>query len=251
VVKWLLITNGVVFLVQALGADAFLTEWCSVWPESWQADVQVWRLVTYQFLHDTQNWFHILFNMLGLLFLGPCLEQSWGGLRFLVFYLSCGVAGGLSYMALAAAKVLAVGPMVGASGAILGILVACAILFPHIVVIFFIFPVPIRLAAAILIAIAVMTILAHGANAGGEAAHLGGMAAGAAYVLSRGRFQHLVLRMRGLAWERDLTHRRGLDQEVDRILQKVHESGVHSLTWREKATLRKATELEQRRLRRP
>jgi len=250
-VKWLLVANGGVFLAQLLGADAFLTAWGSVWPLSWKVDLQVWRLVTYQFLHDSQNWFHLLFNMLGLFFLGPCLEQLWGPRRFLAFYLSCGVAGGLCYILLAAAGVLAVGPMVGASGAVLGILIACAILFPHIVVILLVFPVPIRLAAAILIAIAVVTILTQGGNAGGEAAHLGGMAAGAAYVFLQGRvvarMQRAVRRVR----DRDAIHPQDLDRQVDQILEKVHRSGVHSLIRKERATLRKATELEQRRMREP
>jgi membrane associated rhomboid family serine protease len=246
-VKWLLIANGVVFLAQLLGADGFLTSWLSVWPGSWGRDLQVWRLVSYQFLHDAQNMFHILLNMLGLFFLGPTLEQHWGTRRFLGFYLGCGVAGGLLYVLLSAVKVLAVGQMIGASGAILGLLAACAILFPHFVVILIVFPVPIRVAAVILIFIAVVSILGRGVNAGGEAAHLGGMAAGAAYVWSRGRVETWTNRLVRPWQKRRASKLENLDREVDRILQKVHESGIHSLTWSEKATLRKATETEQQR----
>jgi membrane associated rhomboid family serine protease len=244
-VKWLLIANGILFLVQSMGADRFLTTWFSVWPLSWKMDLQVWRLVTYQFLHG--DLLHILFNMLGLFFLGPWLEKHWGTVRFLVFYLGCGAAGGLCYILLAAINALSVGPMVGASGAILGMLAACAILFPHFVVFLVIFPVPIRLAAIILIFIAVVTLLARGANAGGEAAHLGGMTAGAVYVFSRGWAGRSFLRLRGFLHKRSLSRLQDLDREVDRILQKVHYSGIHSLTRREKATLKKATETEQRR----
>jgi len=64
-------------------------------PETVGRVLQVWRLVTYQFLHGSA--FHLLANMLGLFFLGPTLERHWGSKRFLVFYLFCGVAGGLSY----------------------------------------------------------------------------------------------------------------------------------------------------------
>jgi membrane associated rhomboid family serine protease len=244
-VKWLLIVNGTLFLAQSVGADTFLTTWFSVYPSSWKMDLQVWRLVTYQFLHG--GLFHILFNMLGLYFLGPCLEKHWGTVRFLVFYLSCGAAGGLCYIFLAAFNVLSVGPMVGASGAILGMLAACAILFPHFVVFLLIFPVPIRIAAIILIFIAVVTILARGANAGGEAAHLGGMAAGAAYVFSQAWMDRSLLRLRGFLYKRNLSRFQDLDREVDRILQKVHHSGIHSLTRKEKNTLKRATETEQRR----
>jgi len=244
-VKWLLIANGVVFLAQQIGADPFLSRWCTVWPRSWQENIQVWRLVTYQFLHGSP--LHILFNMLGLFFLGPTLERHWGTARFVGFYLGCGIAGGLLYVLLAAIKVLGVAPMLGASGAILGMLAACAILFPHFVVIFILFPVPIRLAAVILIFLAVATIVGRGGNAGGEAAHLGGMAAGAAYVFSSAWIDRLMLHVRGFFRKRSTSKQWDLDREVDRILQKVHHSGIHSLTWREKAILKRATETEQRR----
>jgi membrane associated rhomboid family serine protease len=244
-VKWLLIVNGVVFLVQQLGAGSFLETWCTVWPRAWQGNLQLWRLVTYQFMHGGP--LHILFNMLGLFFLGPTLERHWGTPRFLGFYLGCGVAGGLTYILLAATKVLGVAPMLGASGAILGLLAACAILFPHFVVIFIVFPVPIRVAAVILIFIATAAIVGRGVNAGGEAAHLGGMAAGAAYALGQSRIRGWTSRLRVFRPREDASREVDLDREVDRILQKVHRSGIHSLTRREKATLKKATETEQRR----
>src|SRR4030042_4096351 len=82
--------------------------------------------------------------------------------------------------------------MVGASGSILGMLAACAILFPHFVVFIFIFPVPIRIAAIGLTGVYFLFVVTKGANAGGHAAHLAGMAAGAAYVFSqswRDKFQ--------------------------------------------------------------
>ncbi len=251
-VKWLLIANGAVFLVQQLGAGSFLETWGTVWPRSWPWDLQLWRLVTYQFMHGGP--LHILFNMLGLFFLGPTLERHWGTPRFVGFYLGCGIAGGLTYILLAGLKVLVVAPLLGASGAILGLLAACAILFPHFVIILIVFPVPIRVAAVILIFLAIATVVGRGVNAGGEAAHLGGMAAGAVYALGQARIGSLKGRLR-VPWSRRRHQRRlsveeDLDREVDRILQKVHRSGIHSLTWREKATLRKATETEQRRTRR-
>ena len=94
---------------------------------------------------------HILMNMLGLYFLGPTLERHWGTRKFLPFYLGCGVAGALFYIFLVAVNFLPPGQMVGASGAILGMLAACAILFPHFVVFIYFFPLPIRIAALALI----------------------------------------------------------------------------------------------------
>ena len=251
VVKWLLIINVVVYFMQILGGNALLTMWCSIYPASWLTTLQVWRLVTYQFLHG--DMLHILFNMIGLFFLGPTLERHWGSKKFLVFYLSCGIVGGLLYPALLGLRIisphptLGVLPLIGASGAILGMLAACAILFPHFVVFIIVFPVPIRVAAIICIFIATVIILSRGSNAGGEAAHLGGMAAGAIYVFSRSWRNKFKLKMRTGQWERKMTEHQDLRLEVDRILKKVHDQGLHSLTHKEKKILKQATKSEQMR----
>jgi len=113
VVKWLLIINFTVFFAQILGADRVLVEWFSLYPVSLAAAIQLWRLITYQFLHSGMP--HIFFNMLGLFFLGPTLERYWSSKRFLIFYLSCGAAGGLFYLFLVVTGFLPALPMVGAS----------------------------------------------------------------------------------------------------------------------------------------
>jgi len=234
-VKRLVLINVVVYFLQILTRDA-LTPWFAVYPVSWGV-LEVWRLITYQFLHGPI--LHILFNMIVLYFLGSVLERHWGGKKFLIFYLCCGMMGGLEYGVL---------PLVGASGAILGVLAACAIMFPNIVMIFYFFPLPIRVVALILTLLAVAGIIT-GENAGGEAAHLAGMAAGAGYVLSGPWREKYKLRTRTGAWEKKMAAQRDLQAEVDRILQKVHDSGIHSLTSKEKRTLKKATEAEQERQR--
>lgn len=245
VVKWLLIINFTVFFVQILGANRPLVTWFSVFPVSLWTTLQIWRFVTYQFLHG--GMWHILFNMLGLFFLGPVLERHWGSKKFLTFYLGCGVAGGLFYPLLVAVKFLPIAPLIGASGAILGMLAACAILFPHFVVFIIVFPVPIRIAAIICIFIASITILSRGTNAGGDAAHLAGMAAGAIYVFSQSWRAKLRLKIQSGRRQNKIATERNLQVELDRILQKVHASGIHSLTPKEKKILRQATEVEQKR----
>jgi membrane associated rhomboid family serine protease len=257
VVKWLLIANFAVFFIGELFLPRniivpgltprinFLEKWCSVFPYSFASAIQVWRLVTYQFLHA--DVIHILFNMLGLFFLGPTLERHWGSRKFLIFYLSCGVAGGISYTLLVAFNFLLSGPMVGASGAILGMLAACAILFPQFVVFIFLFPVPIRVAAIGLTIMYFFFVVTRGPNAGGHAAHLAGMAAGAIYVFWQPLRDRYKSRVRTGQWEKKVTEQRILQIEVDRILQKVHDSGIHSLTHKEKKILKQATKAEQKR----
>ena len=144
VVKKLLIINVAVFLVSIIipQLGGFIYEWGQIDATSLSTALQPWRLITYQFLHDQQWVMHIIFNMLGLYFLGPTLERHFSGKKFLRFYLGCGAAGALFYLFLVAINFLRPLPMVGASGSILGLLAACAILFPHFVVFIVIFPVP-------------------------------------------------------------------------------------------------------------
>ena len=254
VVKWLLIINIGIHLLQAM---LFSTQMKSpdlltplemafaVYPETVFKALQIWRLVSYQFLHG--NSFHIFGNMLGLYFLGPTLEKHWGSRRFLGFYLSCGVAGGLLYTMLVGLNAMDAGPMVGASGAILGMLAACAILFPQFVVFIVIFPVPIRVAAIGLMMLYTVNVFLGGWNSGGDAAHLGGMAAGTAYVLLLPKLGRFRLKVRSGSWEKKIEDERKLQVEVDRILAKVHQSGLHSLTGKEKRILKRATQEEVRR----
>lgn len=251
-VKILLIINCVVFALQLMGGDRLLTAWFSVWPRDVSTGLlQIWRYVTYQFLHHTGGLGHIFFNMLALYMFGTMLERHWGRERFLVFYLTCGIVGGLTYPLLLLTNVLhhpEARQLIGASGSILGILAACAMLFPRMnVYIWGIFPVQIWILALVFALGAFLTIQRGGPNDGGQAAHLGGLAAGALYVLLRGRGEQFVAQVRQGAWERKRAADRNLETQVDQILQKVQESGIHSLSRSERATLKRATEAEQRR----
>jgi hypothetical protein len=82
-------------------------------------------------------------------------------------------------------------------------------------------------------------------NAGGEAAHLAGMVTGAVYVISEKWRTELKARFKTINWQRKKTDQRLLQVEVDRILKKVHEHGIHSLTLKEKKALKKATKQRQ------
>lgn len=247
VVKWLLISNISIYLavIFITPISNFVYNWFQIDPSSIFTIAQLWRLITYQFLHDPYSSLHIIFNMLGLYFLGPTLERYMGSRKFLPFYLGCGVAGGLFYILLASTNVLAQMPMVGASGAILGMLAACAILFPHFMVFIAFFPVPIRLAAVLFTGIYLINVLRNGSNAGGDACHLAGMAAGAAYVLSENWRHQLSFKLHRGNWKKKIVSEYELQLELDRILDKVHHSGLQSLTRKEKKILKQATRYEQ------
>lgn len=149
---------------------------------------EIWRFITFQFLHA--NLAHLGFNMLALYFFGPMVEKYWGSRRFMAFYLLCGAAGAAAYLLLWAAGFVVTGPdvpLVGASAGIFGILIAGAVLAPNARVMLLIPPIPMKLRtlALVVVGIGIYTVLWRGdepgSNAGGQAAHLGGAALG--YVL--------------------------------------------------------------------
>ncbi len=184
-------------------------------------------------------------NMIVLYFFGSMLERNFGSKRFLIFYLVCGMTGGIVYPVLVGIGLLGPLPLVGASGAIFGIIVAAAVLYPKTrVLLFFVLPVSLGVIAGLFIGISILNFL-RGDNAGGECAHLAGALCGFLYVKGRPWFEGRAMKQKTGAWERRIQHERQFQAEVDRILDKVHASGVNSLTRREKTILREATQREQ------
>lgn len=142
---------------------------------------QVWRFVTFQFLHG--GLMHLAGNMLGIYFFGQMIEQYLGRRRFLAFYLLCGATGPIAYMLLQQLGVLIrdpYTPLIGASAGVFGILIAAAQIAPRQTVLLLFPPIPLQLKtmAYILLGLAAFTVFTRGPNAGGEAAHLGGAALG-------------------------------------------------------------------------
>lgn len=245
-VKWILIVNVVLFIAEAVAPPFrnFIEYWFAVLPINPFYAIQIWRYISYQFLHD--GFFHVFFNMIVVFFFGPMFERLWGTRRFVIFYLTCGGVGGLLYALLAIANLMEPGLLIGASGAIFGLLTAGAILFPNLrVYVYGIFPIPLAVMAVIMGVISFLTLLA-GQNQGGELAHLAGMAAGAAFVLGKPFLekQKIHVNTNNRAWEKKLQNEREFQQKVNEVLDKVRDKGIQSLTGREKKILQQATHRE-------
>ncbi|MFQ5729912.1 MAG: rhomboid family intramembrane serine protease [Waddliaceae bacterium] len=244
VVLRILIANVVIFLLSMLipSLGRLIVGWFAVIPISISLCLQLWRLVTYQFLHA--GFGHIFYNMLVLFFFGPILERLWGSKRFLIFYLSCGATGGFLYtvMILADFPWVSVGMLVGASGAIYGTLAAIAILFPRMkVYLFGIFPLQMMVLVIILIGVSLLNVQAR-TNVGGEMAHLSGMITGAVWVLWPSYFAGIKAKWQAKKRSNKIKEQYNFETEVDRILGKVHKSGINSLSEKEKKILHQASE---------
>lgn len=142
---------------------------------------RLWQIVTYQVLHAGP--FHLIFNMLWLWMLGPVVEPLLGKSRYLMLYIASGVTGGALFLLFEAYGIGGVDPraiLVGASGSILGVMAAAVCVAPRMPIRFWFPPITVHLWVLFLVAIvlALLAIRTWSDNAGGEAAHLGGAAAG-------------------------------------------------------------------------
>jgi membrane associated rhomboid family serine protease len=171
-VKGLIIANVAVFIAQVLpGIGDLVTAYGGMQPVYAFLHFELWRLVSYMFLHDPNSMFHIIFNMLVLWWFGPELEDIWGGRKFLIFYFICGVGAGLfSFFNLFINPDVLV---IGASGAVLGLLTAYALYYPATpVLLFFVLPMKMRTLIIGYAAISVFMSFSGGAGGGGKVSHI-------------------------------------------------------------------------------
>lgn len=231
IVKNLIIINVLVFLAQVtIGKQYDLTERISLYPILSQGmkeivmnspqlqpyyGFQPYQVATHMFAHSPSMIFHIFFNMFGLWMFGKILENVWGGKRFLLFYLICGVGAAACHLLISSIRCEqlfeafqaqdmarirdlsgAVSPALGASGAVMGIFVAFGYLFPNTELYLMFIPIPIKAKWA-MIGLAAIDLFGGVANISGDNvahfAHLGGALTGFILVLiwnktSRRRF---------------------------------------------------------------
>jgi rhomboid family protein len=164
----------------------------------------VWQLATYMFLHG--GVFHIVFNMLALWMFGTELERRWGTPFFLKFYAVTGVGAGVltvlfSLLPFAAAQQLYQANIIGASGAIFGLLLAYALYFPdRQIYMYLVFPIPARVFVAIIGAIAFLSSLGDSGGVA-SATHLGGLAVAYVYLKSGRMHPISEIKYRYLKWK--------------------------------------------------
>ncbi len=238
----LIATIGVYVLQMVPGVRNYVHGLGLLVPRLVYEHAQVWRLVTYMFLHDPSGVLHIGFNMLMLWMFGNELEQMWGTRRFLIFYFLCGIgAGALSFFMWNA-------HILGASGAIYGVLTIFAIYFPdRQILVFFMFPMRIRTFVIVMgIVSVVMSIQAASGIA--HLTHLGGIVVALVYYRFYDRGEEFIRAFKEAREEKKSRRRveeleqrkRYYDDVVDPILKKISEQGMESLTPGEKKALEKA-----------
>lgn len=258
-----------VFLLQNMGAARVISfqDYFALSKSGLKAGY-IWQLLTFQFLHAGPWPWHLLFNCFTLYIFGREVEQALGPANFLKLYFCSGFFGGLLQAGMFFVPIPGMDrvAVVGASANIAGVIAAFALLFPHREIMLLLLPVGIKaqyLMWAFLIFSICGTIFPFGQVA--HAAHVGGIAAGYAYLrwgmqaesfLSRRRFKGARFRPRelmkvplgkGASWQRakgespdDVPAHEFISREVDPILDKISAHGIQSLTPREKQILEAA-----------
>lgn len=238
VIKTLLIINVAVFIITGFfgrlfyfgdsgtGLDQFITKYFALWPIQ-TGYFWFWQLLSYQFLH-ADIW-HIFFNMFfGLWMFGMEIEHLWGSRKFLTYYLTCGVVAGLSQLFLAPIlePASAFSPVIGASGAVYGVLVAFAMMFPdRYLYIYFLIPVKAKYFIMFLIALGVLSV--GGASNVANLAHLGGAFAGFVYILiDRRRLSSASFTNRMRNWARSMQGPKPQSYEQETPVYDIHEAKV-------------------------
>jgi membrane associated rhomboid family serine protease len=190
VTRALILANVALYVVELLAAPFMLLHF-ALWPLASEA-FRPWQLLTYGFLHDPNSLWHIFFNMFALYMFGRTLEGFWGSRRFLIYFLVCVLAAGLTQLIVTRFSPDA-GFTVGASGGVFGVLLAFAWFFPRQKLI--VLPIPIPLPAWLVVAAYAVLELFFGVTARQQSvahfAHLGGMLGGVLCILywrARGRF---------------------------------------------------------------
>ena len=217
----------------------------------------VWQLATYMFLHDGP--WHILINLFVLWFFGREVEYFIGPKQFTRLYFAAGLAGAALWLAF---NFHSAAYVIGASGAVLGCVVAFATLFPNrevTLLVFFVLPVSMKAKYLALVAVAVDVIPLLQRTDGGVAhlAHLGGAVLGYLYIkqLGYGRTPRWLLWTQDVAGRlkprlrpppRDLSPEEYIREQVDPILDKIAREGMHSLTRHERKILESAKDLMQK-----
>ncbi|MEW5795385.1 MAG: rhomboid family intramembrane serine protease [Candidatus Zixiibacteriota bacterium] len=244
-IKWMLIANVSVLVLQ-LATSGRMELLFGLTPSGFWAQFPalVHQIVTYMFLHlPSFPFFHLLFNMLSLWMFGTEIELSWGAKSFARFYFLAGIMGALLTLAVLPGSE---GPVIGASGAIYGILVAYWLMFPDRQIYFF--PLPIALKVKWAIPGFMLLGLLFGGRGVAHLAHLGGALFGLAFLKMDWRWLALGKRIKSLRYKRKLAklernRQRAEDvmKRVDAILDKINEVGIQNLSSDERQFLEEAS----------
>ena len=239
-IKILIFINLILFFFRYIAVDQFdlagifgLSS-ADVWP-------MIWQPITYMFIHG--DFFHVFMNMFVLWMFGSEMESIWGRKEFLKYYFITGIGSGLVWLFFNINNPYSL--LIGASGAIYGILLAYGLMFPNRkVLIYFLFPIKVKFFVIFLGAIAFFSSIGDSGSNISHLTHLSGMLIGFIYLKSPIIFPKLLL-----FWNKKLVERKyrkdekkqadqiNAEKNINILLDKINDSGYDSLSEKEKEAL--------------
>lgn len=245
-VKILLIINTIVFLMVEISGMQFELFYINfgLVPATVWSSFMIWQPITYLFLHG--GFIHLLFNMFVLWMFGKDLENQWGFIPFLKYYFACGIGAGI------ATSIFGWGsftPVIGASGAIYGLLLAYGLTYPNrLVYLYGIFPIKVKFMVIGMGVIAFFASMTSANSTVSHITHMAGMVVGLIYLQSKINFKHLKLWLIDrkihslnvkIAKRENSDHQ--LQKRVDKVLEKLNTEGWDGLTEEEQNVLHNAS----------
>jgi membrane associated rhomboid family serine protease len=208
----------------------------------------VYQIISSMFLHG--GLLHVGLNMFVLWMFGRDLRGQWGDVRFLKYYAICGIGSGIIATLVQPNSTI---PIIGASGAIFGILLAFGITYPNrIVFLYFLFPIRAIYLVAMFAVFELLMSISGPSGGISNISHIGGMAIGFVYLKFfwkrggigvLGRLRSLRERFRDKRTQRRNKREQALILRVDEILDKISREGLHTLTPQERKLLDEASEM--------
>lgn len=242
-IKILIIINVGLFLLRFVAksqidlAGIFGLSPNTVWP-------MIWQPITYMFIHG--DLFHVLINMFVLWMFGSEMESIWGRTQFLRYYFLTGVGSGLVWLLFNTGQSYSV--LIGASGAIYGILIAYGMMFPNrTVYLYFMIPIKVKWFVVFLGAVAFLSSFNNNTNIS-HLTHLSGMVIGFVYLRYYWHWKDFRFSVHkqieefrsSISSKRD-QKKIEMQNEVDQLLDKINETGYDNLTEEEKDLLYRAS----------
>ena len=205
-----------------------------VWP-------MIWQPLTYMFIHG--DFFHLFMNMFVLWMFGSEMESIWGSRGFLKYYFITGIGSGLIWLLLNISNPFSV--LIGASGAIYGVLLAYGLMFPNRkVLIYFLFPIKVKYFVLLLGVIAFISSIGDTGSNISHLTHLSGMLIGFIYLKSPLNmlkvsllFNSILAEIRYKREEKQQAKYLNAKRHIDRLLDKINEVGYDGLDENEKKDL--------------
>ena len=205
-----------------------------IWP-------MIWQPFTYMFIHG--DFFHLFMNMFVLWMFGSEMESIWGSKGFLKYYFITGIGSGTIWLLLNIDNPISV--LIGASGAIYGVLIAYGLMFPNRkVLIYFLFPIKVKYFVLLLGAIAFISSIGDTGSNISHLTHLSGMLIGFIYLKSPVNmskaillFNSILTEIKSRREEKKQAKQYVAKRNIDRLLDKINDVGYDGLDEREKKDL--------------